>query len=64
MKRLREGMETSLKLFDIALNNLKFQRIFFIDKSIQGAVQKHYDVRLFERFENKDEIPEDQKSYN
>ena len=64
MKRLREGMETSLKLFDIALNNLKFQRIFFIDKSIQGAVQKHYDVGLFERFENKNEILEDQKSYN
>ena len=64
MKRMREGIETSLKLFELALNNLKFQRIFFIDKSIKGTVQKRYDVGLFARFENKDEIIEDQKSYN
>ena len=59
MKRLREGIETSLKLFELALNNLKFQRIIFIDKPIKGTVQKLYDVRSFDRFENKDKILKD-----
>ena len=59
MKRLRNGIETSLKLFDIALINLKTQRIFFIDKSIKGTAQKLFDVGLFDRFENKDKILKD-----
>ena len=64
MKRLREGIETSLKLFELALDNLNFQRIYFIDKSIKGTVQKIYDVGLFEKIENKEETLEDQKSFN
>ena len=49
-------MKSSLKTLDMSLKNFYFEYNSSIDNSVKATIQVLYDVGLFDRFENRDEV--------
>ena len=63
-KSLSKSVETSLKASDMSLKNLQLENTNFKDNSVKATIHIFYDVDLFVRFDNDDEIPSDYLTFN
>ena len=64
IKRLREEVETSLKVFDLSKKNLQIEYINFIDHSVKATKHLLYDLVSFDSFETTDEIVFDYNAFD
>ena len=56
-------METSLKAFELSLESLKLKNINVFDNSLKNTVLVFYDIGLFGKLKNPEEIFKDYITY-
>ena len=55
-KSVNESTEAAVKTFNVSENNLELEQQTLIDKSFKATIHTLYDVVLFDRFGNEEEI--------